>query len=188
MPAILPPDCKLVHQGIMFNIFQCPQKQFDGTTKTFEYCVRNDSVTVFGFIDPQTIIITEQNQPGRPTFFDFPGGRVNPGETHEQAARREFEEETGYRIGRIKPIWNNHFLGSTRFEKSLFLATDRNPDPSSKKLDSGEQVKIIIEPWNKIIGRCHKYELRQLDGMLCILNIVYDPNSHQELVEWLNNK
>jgi 8-oxo-dGTP diphosphatase len=34
----------------------------------------------------------------------FPGGHCEPGETLEAAARREFEEETGYRCDALDPI------------------------------------------------------------------------------------
>ena len=34
----------------------------------------------------------------------FPGGHCEPGESAEAAARREFEEETGYRCARLWPL------------------------------------------------------------------------------------
>ena len=36
--------------------------------------------------------------------WSWPGGRIEDGETPERAARREFHEETGYRLGRITPL------------------------------------------------------------------------------------
>jgi ADP-ribose diphosphatase len=185
MPAILPKNCKQVYNGIMFDVFQCPMKQFDGSETTFEYMIRQDSVTVIAFLDPETIILTEQSQPGRPDkFLDFPGGRVDKGETHEQAAIREFEEETGYEIGRIMPIWNMNLMGSSRFEKTFFIATDLKKIDSNK-LDSGEKIEIFTESINKTAKRCAKYELRQLGGMLCIMNILHDPATNKRITTWL---
>ncbi|MBD3281327.1 NUDIX domain-containing protein [Candidatus Uhrbacteria bacterium] len=185
MPAILPPNCTEVYKGFMFNIFQCPMRQFDDSTKTFEYMVRQDSVTIIAFLDPETIILTEQKQPGRPDpFIDFPGGRVDEGETHEQAALREFKEETGYRIGRIMPLWNMHLMGSTRFEKTFYIATDLKKI-SDSKLDGGENIRVFSESLVDVSKRCAKYELRQLGGMLCILNIIHDPETNQKIMSWL---
>ena len=36
--------------------------------------------------------------------WDFPKGQLDPGETHQQAALRELEEETGYNIDDIRMI------------------------------------------------------------------------------------
>ncbi len=188
MPAILPPNCKEVYKGLMFNIFQCPMKQYDGTEKTFEYMVREDSVTVIGFLDPETIILTKQSQPGRPDpFLDFPGGRVDKGETHKQAAIREFEEETGYKIGRIMPLWNMQLMGSSRFEKTFFIATDLQKTENQNHLDAGEKVTVFSESIHETAKRCAKFELRQLGAMLCIMNIIHDSETNNRIMTWLNN-
>ena len=36
--------------------------------------------------------------------WDFPKGQLDPGETHQEAALRELEEETGYTIGDIRML------------------------------------------------------------------------------------
>lgn len=187
MPASLPPNCDHVFHGIIFDIYQCPIKQYDGSMKTFEYNVRQDSVTILGFLDPDMVILTEQQQPGRNSFFDFPGGRVDEDETHEQAARREFEEETGYRIGRILPLWNFKLQGTTRFEKTFFLATDLELIHPDQHLDEGERVRVFSESLKAVEQRCHRRELRQIGGMLCIYNILYDPETNTRVTKWLKS-
>ncbi|MDD2731193.1 MAG: NUDIX hydrolase [Candidatus Portnoybacteria bacterium] len=175
MPISPPTDSKLVFEGVRYKIFQAPRVQFDGSTKTFEYLIRPDSVTVFAFITPDEILLTEQLHPGSESFFDFPGGQVDKGETHEEAARRELVEETGFQAGTMIPIWRYGLKNSSRFEKTFFLATDLSEDGSRRGADCGEKIRVLREPIPKIIERCRKYELRQLDAMLCFLNLIQDP-------------
>lgn len=37
-------------------------------------------------------------------LWEFPGGRIEPGEEPAAAARRELEEETGLRVGEVEPL------------------------------------------------------------------------------------
>lgn len=39
-----------------------------------------------------------------PGLWVMPGGHLQPGETSEEAAMREFEEETCYRCARVRPL------------------------------------------------------------------------------------
>jgi 8-oxo-dGTP diphosphatase len=41
------------------------------------------------------IALVRVTKPGKPPYFDLPGGAVDPGETELQAVVREFGEETG---------------------------------------------------------------------------------------------
>ncbi|MGI8463372.1 ADP-ribose diphosphatase [Pectobacterium punjabense] len=41
-----------------------------------------------------------------PWLFELVAGMIEPGESHEEVARREAEEEAGLRVGRCRPIIN----------------------------------------------------------------------------------
>jgi len=92
----IPEYAKCVFNGIIFDVYQWQQKQFDGTTATFEKLKRPDTVMLLPVTNDKKIVITEQEQPGKQPFIGSIGGRVDPGEDILTAAKRELLEESGY--------------------------------------------------------------------------------------------
>jgi 8-oxo-dGTP pyrophosphatase MutT (NUDIX family) len=68
--------------------------------------------------------------------WEVPAGWVDPGETPEQAVRREVEEETGWRVGHLESMADyNPLAGISSMEYRAFVAkpaehVGRPPDPS----------------------------------------------------------
>jgi ADP-ribose pyrophosphatase len=186
MPVPLPPNAKQVFHGVIHDIWQCDQELYDGTHTTFEYMVRQDSVTVIGFADPQTIILTRQEQPGRgEVFLDAPGGRVDEGETHEQAALREFQEETGLVIGKMFCFRNMKHMGTSRYAQSLFIATNLTNHEKGPHMESGEKIEVLHMPWKEAVQLSAERKIRQPEVMLAIMTLEYHEASKEMLKKFL---
>ncbi|MDL1953396.1 NUDIX hydrolase [Candidatus Uhrbacteria bacterium UHB] len=186
MPYTLPPHAQRVFDGVLFNVWQWDQELYDGSHATYECATRHDSASMIAFSDPKTILLTEQEQPSREKpFLDVPGGRVDKGETAEHAARREFEEETGLRVGRMRHFQTIPLEGSTRFSISLFLGTDLTNHAEGSHTEPGEKIRLRPVPWEEAVRLSLNGALRQAWVMLAILRIEYDPETRRMLDDFL---
>ena len=186
MSVLPPPGAKKVFEGELASAYQWPQKLYDGTTCTFECYIRSDTAGVLAFLDRETVVMTRQEQPHKPEpFWDVPGGRVDPGETLEEAMRRELLEETGYRASRVDLWQNTVHNGMIRFQEPLFLATDLILDPTGNHEDAGERIQVVPMPWKELVQRCLRQEIRRRDVALAVLCMEFDPTQRARLDAFL---
>jgi len=158
---------------------------FDGSERTFECYVREDTATVIPFLDRETVLLTKQEQPGRSTFWDIPGGRVDPGETIEQAVKRELMEETDY----ISDDWmewkRKDNQGMVRFSQGLFVTKNLQKVTHDNHEGGGERIVLVPTKWDELVQSCLKGELRNEMAMLAILGMHLDPVQRARLDAFL---
>jgi len=71
----LPKNARRVFKGEIFEVWQWPQKMYDGSTETFEMLKRPDTAVVIPVVGDKILILT-QAQPNRPkAFYSIAGGR-----------------------------------------------------------------------------------------------------------------
>lgn len=154
MPAFrriaIPSFAVKVFDGELFEVFQWQASQFDGSTYTFEMARRPDNVVVLAIRADDKLLVTLQEQPGiSEKFYDYPGGRVESGESPLDAASREFMEETGHRAAGLCLIFA--FQPSDRVDSVTYvyrcLAPKRVAGPAP---DPGERIQIGWLDFDKV--------------------------------------
>ncbi len=136
-----PADAKRVFKGVIFNAYQWQQKMFDGSEATFEVLARPDTAIVIPVTVGGKIIFINEQQPGQQAHVDFPGGRIDPGEQPDIAARRELREETGYITDDIF-LWRAwHPQQKLDWVVYIFIARGCKKD-SQPHLDAGEKITV----------------------------------------------
>ncbi len=177
MPVPVPPHAKRVFQGIRHDIWQWDQTLYDGSATIFESMVRSDTVAIIPFLDAETVLLIQEEQPNRDKpFWDVPGGCIEGQDTVEETARRELEEETGYRGNAFQLLRTKRFEGMTRFEEHVVLAKGVR-DEKTAHPDPGERIQVHPMPWKEAVVMCLRGELRRMEAMLAILAMEFDPDA-----------
>ena len=159
----IPEHAKKVFSGVMFDVYQWEQEQFDGSTAVFEKLTRPDTVVVFAVTDSGQIILTKQEQPGKEPFIGAAGGRVDPGESVLEAAKRELLEETGYEAKEYT-LWDaRHPSSKIDWVVYTFIATGAQK-VAEATLDAGEKISVQVVDFDALIdiGTSNNFAEREI--------------------------
>lgn len=143
---------EFVSQSKVFRRHQVTRKSLDsGKEGTFDVVESLDWVNIIGLTPDNKVIFVEQYRHGTDEItWEIPGGAANRGEDLFLAAKREFEEETGYTSNEWEKIGyvdvNPAFM-TNRCETYLAKNCVKN---SEQNLDHFEEIDIFEIELQKI--------------------------------------
>ena len=174
----IPPSANLVFQGQLFDVLQWEQRLFNGTTVTFEKLRRPDTAYVIAVQHDNSLVLVEQEQPGSQKYVGLIGGRVESGETAEQAARRELREETGMQAGKLV-LWKS-FQFLPKIDWAIYIFIARNCLMSaSNSLDAGEKIQMVTLSLDEVFRAAATSLLGDVEVALTLLRVKDDMNELQ---------
>ena len=133
---------ELCHSGQVVDFYANTIQLPNGRTAVWDYLEHKGAAGIVPVTSEGKIIMVNQYRGGvAQNMWEIPAGGINPGEDMLTCAKRELEEETGFRSEHIKPLINLHSCPSYCEEQlGIYYATDLIK--SKQNLDEDEFVTL----------------------------------------------
>ncbi len=135
---------ELVYEGYFLKLRRDRARLPDGRESGREYVVHPGAAAIVPLLPDGRILVERQfRYPLRREFVEIPAGKLDPGETPLDTAKRELIEETGFRarewalLTRIHPA-----IGFADEVIDIFLCRDL--EPVERRLDEGEHLEVEV--------------------------------------------
>lgn len=138
---LIPAQATCVFRGEIFDVYQWPQKMYDGSTATFEMLRRPDTVVVIAIDGDGRLLVNDEEQPnGIVRNGSLPMGRVDQEDVSVlAAAQRELREETGWEFANWRQL--DVVQPEAKIEWFVHLFIAKEPiHRAAPQLDAGEKI------------------------------------------------
>jgi len=148
-----------VYEGRLLKIDRDRVKLPNGRETTLEMVRHPGASAIVPFVSPDDVLLIRQFRYAAGGFiYEVPAGTLNPGENPEACARREVEEESGHRAGRLQRLASIYTTpGFTDEVIHLYAAFDLSP--VGQNLDHDEVLSVERMPLREAIGRIGRGEI-----------------------------
>lgn len=136
---------KEIHKGKIFSLWGGQVSLDNGDTAVREYVRHSGGVAIVPVIDNNVILIRQFRIAIGRELMELPAGRLEPDEDPATCARRELEEEIGYRAEELIPL-ASYFssVGFTDERMHIFLTLE--PEKATLKLEADERIREVMMP------------------------------------------
>ncbi len=121
--------------------------------------------------DPEVVLVRQYRHAAGEELYEIPAGLPGEGEGWEACARRELEEETGYRAGELHHLADVFTTpGFTDEVVHLFLATELSDGTAGG--DPEELIRVVRMPLSRVLDGIRSGAIRDAKTLAGVLYTV----------------
>ena len=158
--------------GRMLSLRVDTVRKPSGRVTTREIVEHRDSVVIAALDDDGRVLLVRQFRSalGR-ELIELPAGKTESGEIPEESARRELEEETGYRAATLEAM-GGFYAGPGYSTEYLHLFCARDLAPTGAAPDGDEIAQVLWVPLaeaQRMIVRGEICDAKSVAGLLRVM-------------------
>ncbi|MCP5469445.1 MAG: NUDIX hydrolase [Chlamydiales bacterium] len=135
-----------------------------------EIVVHPGAVVIVPFIADDVVLIRNERPAVHEELWELPAGTLEEGEEPLECAKRELEEETGYRAEKIEPLFEAYSTPGFSNERLFFFkATDLKH--VGQNLDDGEKITVERIPFIKALAMVKSGAIHDLKTVAALLRM-----------------
>ncbi len=159
----------IVYDGCLLKVHRDEVKLPNGKISVREYIRHPGAVVVLPFLDNGDVILEKQfRYPADQVFIECPAGKIDPGESLEETARRELLEETGYTCETLKYLGKVHpGIGYT--DEVIYLYEGHGLTHHEINRDDDEFLEIFRTSFDKVRQMVLKGDITDAKSVAAIL-------------------
>jgi len=168
-------QAKVVARSRLFTIEQLDLRFANGTEVQYERMTgsRRGAVLIVPVLNDEKLLLVREYAAGSERYeLCFPKGRIEEGETPEQSANRELQEEVGYAAGQTRYLQSlSSAPGYSTHRTHLILATKLYPQHATG--DEPEELEVVAWPLaraRELLQQKDFTEARSLAALLLLLD------------------
>jgi ADP-ribose pyrophosphatase len=137
-------DAEVVYRGAFLQVRKDRARLPDGSVHGREWIVHPGAAAMLAVGDDGRVLVVRQYRYAmQRAYVELPAGKIDPGETPLQTARRELLEETGYTAREWSHLTQIHpAIGFSNELLDIFVARGLEAHPQGNQLDHGEVIEV----------------------------------------------
>ncbi len=164
----------LVHDGRVVHLSIDTVRFPDGSVGDLELVRHRGAAAVLPVLgggsdaDPDVLLLRQYRYAAGGEIWEVPAGIIEPGESWEDCARRELEEEAGVTAGELVALTTIHTTpGFTNEEIHLYAAFDLAP--GTARADEDEFLQVVRLPLSEALRMVRSGEISDGKSLIAIL-------------------
>ena len=156
-----------VYEGRVVSLRVGEARLEDGTVVPREVVEHPGGVGVVPVLDDAVVLIRQYRIAIGRDVLEIPAGKLEGDEDPESCGRRELEEETGYRAGRMVAVGSYYAsVGYSSEEYYLYLAFDL--ERVGQNLEHDERIETVEIPLDEAARRVADNELKDAKTVVAL--------------------